>query len=88
MSKALPEVAEANSERWALVQGLPLMLTSEVPVTTFTVADLLRLENGSLVESQWSQGVDVPLKANGKLIGWTEFEVVGEKLAVRITELE
>jgi hypothetical protein len=24
---------------------------------------------------------------NGQLVGWTEFEVVGERLAVRLTDL-
>jgi len=29
---------------------------------------------------------DVPLRVNELLIGWTEFEVVGDRLAVRISE--
>jgi flagellar motor switch/type III secretory pathway protein FliN len=30
---------------------------------------------------------DVPLRVNGNVIGWSEFEVVGDTLAVRLTEL-
>jgi len=66
---------------------LPCQLSLEVPVTRFTVGDLLRLNRGSVVETACAYTSDVPLRANGLLIGWTEFEVIGNRLAVRITEL-
>ena len=53
----------------------------------FTVRDLLQLATGSIVASENANGADVPVVVNTKLIGWAEFEVVGQKLAVRITEL-
>ena len=65
---------------------LPCTLTLEVPVAHFTIADLLGLEKGSIVETAWSNTSDVPLRVNQLLVGWTEFEVVGDRLAVRITE--
>src|SRR5215469_6725612 len=65
---------------------LPCSLTLEVPVVRFTVGDLLALQEGSIVETASHHTSDVPLRANGMLIGWTEFEVVGDRLAVRITE--
>ena len=66
---------------------LPCQLSLEVPVTRFTVGDLLRLNRGSVVETACAYTSDVPLRANGLLIGWTEFEVIGNRLAVRVTEL-
>jgi len=66
---------------------LPCQLTLEVAVSRFTVGDLLRLGKGSIVETGCPYTSDVPLRANGLLIGWTEFEVIGNRLAVRITEL-
>jgi flagellar motor switch protein FliN/FliY len=84
----LPGMGEASRELWRLAQSLPCVLTLDVPVPRFTVGDLLRLEKGSVISTQWSQGADVPLRTNGELIGWTEFEVVGERLAARLTELE
>jgi flagellar motor switch/type III secretory pathway protein FliN len=66
---------------------LPCQLSLEVAVTRFTVGDLLRLNKGSIVETSCPYTSDVPLRANGLLIGWTEFEVIGNRLAVRITEL-
>jgi flagellar motor switch/type III secretory pathway protein FliN len=63
------------------------MLTLEVPVINFTVGTLLRMSSGTLVESAWHQSTDIPLRVNGLLMAWTEFEVVGERLAARITDL-
>ena len=72
---------------WERLRELACKLTIEIPVPHFTVAMLLRLAPGDLVNSEWLQGTDVPIQVNGKLIGWTEFEVLGDQLAVRITEL-
>lgn len=65
----------------------PCRLSLEVPVSRFTVGDLLRLRVGSIVETSSHHTGDIPLRANGLLIGWTEFEVIGNRVAVRITEL-
>jgi flagellar motor switch/type III secretory pathway protein FliN len=65
---------------------LPFMLSVEVPVVRFTIGDLLALTKGSIVETACHHTSDVPLRANQLLIGWTEFEVVGDHLAVRITD--
>lgn len=66
---------------------LPCTLTLEVPVTDFTVASLLRLAPGTLVETACHQSADLPLRVNGVVMALTEFEVVGERLAARITDL-
>ena len=65
---------------------LPCTLTVEVPVARFTIADLLSLKEGSIVETACHHTSDVPLRVNRLLIGWTEFEVVGDQLAIRVTE--
>jgi flagellar motor switch/type III secretory pathway protein FliN len=65
---------------------LPCTLSLELPVVRFTIGDLLGLTHGSVVETACHQTSDVPLRVNQLLIGWTEFEVVGDKLAVRITD--
>ena len=66
---------------------LPCTLALDLPVLKFTVGDLLGLTNGSIVETTYHQSSDLPLRVNGQLVGWTEFEVVGERLAVRLTDL-
>ena len=65
---------------------LPCTLSLEVPVVRFTIGDLLALTEGSIVETACHHTSDVPLRVNQLLIGWTEFDVIGDKLAVRITE--
>jgi len=66
---------------------LPCMLALDIPVLKFTVGDLLGLKRGSIVETSYHQSSDLPLRVNGQLVGWTEFEVVGDRLAVRLTDL-
>jgi len=56
-------------------------------VARFTVRELLRLEPGQIVSTDCSRGAEVPLRANGQVIGWAEFEAVGDHIGARITEL-
>lgn len=66
---------------------LPCRLTLEVPVLHFTVRSLLELQPEVVLETSCHQSMDVPMRVNGVLMAWTEFEVVGERLAARITDL-
>jgi flagellar motor switch/type III secretory pathway protein FliN len=84
----LPEKsAIASTDEWARVLPLPCRLTVEVPLPGFTVGDALHLRPTSVISSHWRVGNDVPLRLNGELIARGEFEVVGNHLAVRLTEL-
>jgi len=65
---------------------LPCTLTLDLPVKGFTIGDLLTLATGSVIETACHHTSDVPLRVNQLLIGWTEFEVIGSRLAVRITD--
>lgn len=67
--------------------GLPMQLDVTVPIPYFRVQDLLALERGSILESRWVPGDDVPVWCGGVQLVWTEFEVVEQKLAVRVTRL-
>jgi flagellar motor switch/type III secretory pathway protein FliN len=81
------ESAVAQQDLLDSVPWLPCTLTLDVPVVRFSVADLLALTEGTIVETSCHNTSDVPLRVNNLLIGWTEFEVVGDHLAVRITDL-
>jgi flagellar motor switch/type III secretory pathway protein FliN len=72
---------------WVRVEPLPCLLTVEISVPDFTVADLVHMESGRIIATRWTVGQDVPLRVNGVLIAWSEFEVVQNLLAVRLTEL-
>ena len=66
---------------------LPVALGVSIPVRDFHVRQLLTLTAGQLVETQWNHGEDLPLAAHGVQLAWSEFEVVENALAVRITRL-
>jgi flagellar motor switch/type III secretory pathway protein FliN len=83
---ATPDVIPSAEDLLDSMPWLPLTLTLEVPVVRFTIADLLALKSGSIVETACHHTSDVPLRVNQVLVGWTEFELVGDHLAVRITE--
>jgi flagellar motor switch/type III secretory pathway protein FliN len=73
--------------RWTQVMGLPCNVAVQIPVPEFTVKQLLEFETGSVVKTNWTTTANLPLKVNGELIAWCEFEVLGNRLAVRVTEL-
>ncbi len=72
---------------WERVLELRCELRVEIPIPGFRVRNLLQLAKGAIIGTQWCLSTEVPLSANGQLIAWTEFEVAGENLAVRVTEL-
>jgi flagellar motor switch/type III secretory pathway protein FliN len=67
--------------------ALPVELDVAIPVRSFKVRNLLALEPGSVIETQWSNGEDMPLSAGAVQLAWSEFEVVDDQLAVRVTRL-
>jgi flagellar motor switch/type III secretory pathway protein FliN len=81
-------INEDEEKRWQPVLALPCDLTVELEVPGFKVSDLLKMGPGSVLGCAWPVRRDVPLRVNGTVIGWSEFEVVGDTLAVRLTELE
>jgi flagellar motor switch protein FliN/FliY len=81
---ALPAPLPAH---WAAFQHLSCQLSLEIPIPGFTIASLLRLSANDVIDTHWLQGSDVPLQVNGVLIGWTEFEVIDDHLAARLTQI-
>jgi flagellar motor switch/type III secretory pathway protein FliN len=83
---AQPDAHENETDRLDRMPWLPCTLSVDLPLVQFTIGDLLRLTEGSIVETACHQTSDVPLRVNHLLVGWTEFEVIGDRLAVRITD--
>lgn len=71
----------------SLLARLPIQLDATVPVPSFRVQDLLSLEAGTVLESRWVHSEDIPVWCGGVQLIWAEFEVVDEKLAVRVTRI-
>jgi flagellar motor switch/type III secretory pathway protein FliN len=81
------EMEKKEDARWKPVLELPCELIVDLPLPDFKISDLLKLRVGSVLEAHLLVGEDVPARLNGTLMGWIEFELVGNRLAVRLTEL-
>lgn len=93
------EKEEAGSEAGATAGGdserliepplstLPVQMDVCIPLPSFRVADLIALEPGRVLTSEWGSTDDLPLWCGDVQLVWTEFEVVDQKIAVRVTRL-
>ena len=82
-----PPTQESANNPIEAYHWLRCRTTAELAVPKFTVGDLLSLRKGSVVLTATPVANDVPLRVNKILLGWGRFEVVNDRLAVRITEL-
>jgi flagellar motor switch protein FliM len=79
----LKEILSAESALGAL----PVELKVAIPIPSFRVRDLVTIEKGRVLASEWANGEDLPLSCGDTQLVWTEFEVVDQKMAVRVTRL-
>ena len=70
-----------------VIRQIPVEIDVAVPIRKFRVRNLLALATGQVIATRWLDGEDMPLAARGAQLAWTEFEVIDQKLAVRITRL-
>jgi len=75
-----------NSDAWGTVMNLEASVAMELEVPAFTVSELMKLGAGSVLTSKWPTNRDLPLRVNGRLLAWAEFETTGENVGARITE--
>ena len=80
-------IAAPAPDPWKLLHRVACDVSVEVELPGFRVSDLLALQQQSVVDTHWPLENDLPLRVNGELLGWCEFDVVGNRLAVRLTEL-
>jgi flagellar motor switch/type III secretory pathway protein FliN len=69
------------------LERLPMQVDVMVKVRSFRVQDLLAMQKGTVVETVHEHTQDVPLCCAGALLLWSEFEVLDQRLAVRVTRL-
>lgn len=74
--------------RWKEVEKLPCNISVEAHVPGFTLNKLLGLRVKSVVRSQLPASASPPVRVNGAIVASGDFEVLGKRLAVRLTELE
>lgn len=77
----------STADAWDQVRNLACEFTVDIALPAFKVGDVLKLAQRAVVNTLWPLERDVPLRVNGVVIGYGEFEVVKNHLAVRLTEL-
>ena len=85
---AMPSMANIEEHAaWSVLSQLPVTMAAAIALSNFKVKDLLGLALGQVFESVSPDTEDVPLKVGDVQLGWTEFEVVEQKIALRLTRL-
>lgn len=67
--------------------NVSLTVSIELGRVEKTVKEVLELREGSLIETEKLSGMPMEVMVNGQLFGRGEVVVVGDSLAIRITEL-
>jgi flagellar motor switch/type III secretory pathway protein FliN len=70
-----------------VVARLPVEVDVAVPVPEFRVRNLVELQVGQVIETQWEHTDDLPLATGNVQFAWSEFEIVDSRLGIRITRL-
>jgi len=69
------------------ILDIPLEISAEIGRTKMLIRDLLKLNQGSIIELEKFAGEPVEIYVNGKLMAKGEVVVVSDKFGVRITEI-
>jgi flagellar motor switch protein FliN/FliY len=80
-------VTEPAGELDVRLEHLRMQLDVMVKVRSLRVGDLLVLARDTVLETIHEHSQDLPVRCGGALLMWAEFEVVEQKLAVRVTRL-
>ena len=76
-----------GTENLKVLENIDVNLTVEVGRTEITIRDLLRLNEGSVVELDRLAGDPLDILANGVKIAKGEVVMVGERFGIRFTEV-
>jgi flagellar motor switch/type III secretory pathway protein FliN len=72
---------------WEILSQLKVSLRAAVALNRFRVRDLLALKEGQVIESLSPDTDDVSVMVGQVRLGWSEFEVMEQRMAVRLTRL-
>ena len=90
--ETVEDVSDAKQERSStenlkVLENIDVKLTVEVGSTEIKIRDLLRLNEGSVVELDRLAGDPLDILANGTIIAKGEVVMVGERFGIRFTEV-
>ncbi len=72
---------------WETVSQLRITIRAGVLLNRFRVRDLLSMKEGQVFESVSSATEDVSVRVGQVQLGWSEFEVLEQRMALRLTRL-
>tara|TARA_Y200000002_G_scaffold379539_1_gene389008 strand:- start:920 stop:1216 length:297 start_codon:yes stop_codon:yes gene_type:complete len=78
---------QESTENLKVLENIDVMLTVEVGRTEITIKDLLRLNEGSVVELDRLAGDPLDIMVNNTKIAKGEVVMVGERFGVRFGEI-
>ncbi len=81
------EQGSAAVSNLRVLENIEVRLTVEVGNTEIKIKDLLRLNEGSVVELERLAGEPLDILANGTKIAKGEVVMVGEKFGIRFTDI-
>jgi flagellar motor switch protein FliN/FliY len=81
------ESGEGSSANLKRLENIEVKLTVEVGGTKISIGDLLKLNDGSVVELDRLAGEHLDILFNGTLLARGEVVLVGERLGIRFSEI-
>jgi len=78
--------ALGTEDTWEALVYLTCSITAELDVPGLTVEDVLHLSPGAVLNTRWRTNRDLPLRVNGRLLGYAEFDSGDDAMGVRLTE--
>ena len=79
--------SKVSAENLRVLENIEVQMTVEVGNTEIRIRDLLRLNEGSVVELDRLAGDPLDILVNGTMIAKGEVVMVGERFGVRFTEI-
>jgi flagellar motor switch/type III secretory pathway protein FliN len=81
----MPRIEEHPA--WETLAQLRVTIRVGVALNRFKVRDLLSLKEGQVFESLSPDTEDVPVMVGQIQVGWSEFEILEQRMALRLTRL-
>ena len=78
---------KVSAENLRVLENIEVQLTVEVGSAEIRIRDLLRLNEGSVIELDRLAGDPLDILVNGTMIAKGEIVMVGERFGVRFTEI-
>ena len=81
------ETPQASAQNLRMLENIEVKLTVEVGGTRISIRDILKLNEGSVIELDRMAGEHLDILVNGTLLAKGDIVLIGESLGIRFTEI-